>query len=262
MFSCPIAGVGEAIVRWTRRRGLAFSGRMRPVWGRRPMTPCFDGWQCHTPTAIWPWRRPTEAPAMVMISLGDRALSTEPAGNQWLAVSIGRRQQGATKIPSDWLASLEAPKTCYWASVAWALPCGLIQITSTSLSRRHEELVGLWTDPLSSPPAGMNDFSYLHTNCFELSIFLGCDKFPHESELALEWENNREALLSFIEQVRFRLIRRVGTFYFNCLEHQHGTNQHTWKIACYFTLSLAFQRLHWHFLPIVVRGCILGQFPP
>ena len=47
----------------------------------------------------------------------------------------------------------------------------------------------------------MNDFSYLHTNCFELSIFLGCDKFPHESELPLEWENNREALLSFIEQV-------------------------------------------------------------
>ncbi|KAK6316208.1 hypothetical protein J4Q44_G00137320 [Coregonus suidteri] len=47
----------------------------------------------------------------------------------------------------------------------------------------------------------MNDFSYLHTNCFELSVFLGCDKFPHESELPLEWENNREALLSFIEQV-------------------------------------------------------------
>lgn len=48
----------------------------------------------------------------------------------------------------------------------------------------------------------MNDFSYLHTNCFELSVFLGCDKFPHESELPLEWESNRESLLSFIEQVR------------------------------------------------------------
>ncbi|XP_061657445.1 adipocyte enhancer-binding protein 1 [Syngnathoides biaculeatus] len=47
----------------------------------------------------------------------------------------------------------------------------------------------------------MNDFSYLHTNCFEISVFLGCDKFPHESELPVEWENNREALLSFIEQV-------------------------------------------------------------
>lgn len=53
-------------------------------------------------------------------------------------------------------------------------------------------------------PAGMNDFSYLHTNCFELSVFLGCDKFPHESELPLEWENNKESLLSFIEQVKSR----------------------------------------------------------
>nr|XP_015195686.1 PREDICTED: adipocyte enhancer-binding protein 1 [Lepisosteus oculatus] len=47
----------------------------------------------------------------------------------------------------------------------------------------------------------MNDFSYLHTNCFELSIFVGCDKFPHESELPQEWESNREALLVFMEQV-------------------------------------------------------------
>uniref|UniRef100_A0A8C9RGD6 Inactive carboxypeptidase-like protein X2 n=1 Tax=Scleropages formosus TaxID=113540 RepID=A0A8C9RGD6_SCLFO len=47
----------------------------------------------------------------------------------------------------------------------------------------------------------MNDFSYLHTNCFELSVFVGCDKFPHESELPHEWENNRESLLVFMEQV-------------------------------------------------------------
>lgn len=47
----------------------------------------------------------------------------------------------------------------------------------------------------------MNDFSYLHTNCYELSIFLGCDKFPHQSELAREWEKNREAMLTFMEQV-------------------------------------------------------------
>jgi len=50
--------------------------------------------------------------------------------------------------------------------------------------------------------AGMNDFSFLHTNCFELSMFVGCDKFPHESELPEEWENNRESLLVFMEQVR------------------------------------------------------------
>ncbi|XP_067857220.1 inactive carboxypeptidase-like protein X2 [Heptranchias perlo] len=47
----------------------------------------------------------------------------------------------------------------------------------------------------------INDFTYLHTNCFQLSIYVGCDKFPHESELAKEWENNQEALLFFMEQV-------------------------------------------------------------
>ncbi|KAG7260153.1 hypothetical protein CRUP_038892 [Coryphaenoides rupestris] len=47
----------------------------------------------------------------------------------------------------------------------------------------------------------MNDFSYLHTNCLELSMYIGCDKFPHESELPEEWENNRESLLVFMEQV-------------------------------------------------------------
>ncbi|KAG8441009.1 hypothetical protein GDO86_006663, partial [Hymenochirus boettgeri] len=52
------------------------------------------------------------------------------------------------------------------------------------------------------PQSGtMNDFSYLHTNCLEMSIYLGCDKYPHENELAEEWEINKEALLSFIEQV-------------------------------------------------------------
>uniref|UniRef100_A0A673LD41 Inactive carboxypeptidase-like protein X2 n=1 Tax=Sinocyclocheilus rhinocerous TaxID=307959 RepID=A0A673LD41_9TELE len=50
-------------------------------------------------------------------------------------------------------------------------------------------------------PGSMNDFSYLRTNCFELSIFLGCDKFPHQSELLREWEHNKEALLTFMAQV-------------------------------------------------------------
>lgn len=47
----------------------------------------------------------------------------------------------------------------------------------------------------------MNDFSYLHTNCFEITVELSCDKFPHASELPGEWENNRESLLLYMEQV-------------------------------------------------------------
>lgn len=48
---------------------------------------------------------------------------------------------------------------------------------------------------------GMNDFSYMHTNCFEVTVELSCDKFPHASELPVEWENNRESLLLYMEQV-------------------------------------------------------------
>ena len=62
--------------------------------------------------------------------------------------------------------------------------------------------LGAWFSyVLSGWLAGLNDFSYLHTNCFELSIYVGCDKFPHESQLPEEWENNRESLIVFMEQV-------------------------------------------------------------
>ncbi|KAA8594455.1 hypothetical protein FQN60_011590 [Etheostoma spectabile] len=48
---------------------------------------------------------------------------------------------------------------------------------------------------------GMSDFNYLHTNCLEITVELGCDKFPSEAELYPEWKRNKEALLSFMESV-------------------------------------------------------------
>ncbi|XP_048826778.1 carboxypeptidase Z-like isoform X2 [Brienomyrus brachyistius] len=50
-------------------------------------------------------------------------------------------------------------------------------------------------------PGGMSDFNYLHTNCLEITVELGCDKFPAEEELYNEWKRNKEALLSFMESV-------------------------------------------------------------
>ncbi|XP_075547362.1 carboxypeptidase D-like [Dermacentor variabilis] len=47
---------------------------------------------------------------------------------------------------------------------------------------------------------GMQDFNYLGSNDFEITIELGCRKFPSESELGKEWEENKQALLNFLWQ--------------------------------------------------------------
>lgn len=59
---------------------------------------------------------------------------------------------------------------------------------------------------------GMNDFSYLHNNCFEVTVELSCDKFPHASELPIEWENNKESLLVYMEQVSPAATRLTTTW--------------------------------------------------
>lgn len=49
---------------------------------------------------------------------------------------------------------------------------------------------------------GMQDYNYVHSNSFELTLELGCTKFPKPEELPRYWDENREALLTFIEMSR------------------------------------------------------------
>lgn len=46
---------------------------------------------------------------------------------------------------------------------------------------------------------GMQDFNYLHSNCFEVTFELSCCKFPHAKTLPKEWRLNKEPLMAFIE---------------------------------------------------------------
>ena len=47
----------------------------------------------------------------------------------------------------------------------------------------------------------MQDWNYVHTNCFEITLELGCRKFPKAELLSGFWEANKYPLLVYIGQV-------------------------------------------------------------
>lgn len=52
-----------------------------------------------------------------------------------------------------------------------------------------------------SVSGGMQDFNYLHSNCFEITVEQGCTKYPPASQLGDIWNANREAMYAFINEV-------------------------------------------------------------
>lgn len=57
---------------------------------------------------------------------------------------------------------------------------------------------------------GMQDFNYLHSNAFEITFELSCCKYPsaQDGHLGKEWDNNKEALLAYMEMVGARAGRQ------------------------------------------------------
>lgn len=47
---------------------------------------------------------------------------------------------------------------------------------------------------------GMQDFNYVYSNCFEVTVELSCCKFPVAADMPKYWKDNKEALLAFMEQ--------------------------------------------------------------
>ncbi|VDM42037.1 unnamed protein product [Toxocara canis] len=58
---------------------------------------------------------------------------------------------------------------------------------------------------------GMQDWQYVHTNCMEITIEMGCFKFPFNDMLPKLWDEHKYSLLAFMQFVR----RGVKGFVFN-----------------------------------------------
>uniref|UniRef100_A0A914WXU1 Peptidase M14 carboxypeptidase A domain-containing protein n=1 Tax=Plectus sambesii TaxID=2011161 RepID=A0A914WXU1_9BILA len=48
---------------------------------------------------------------------------------------------------------------------------------------------------------GMQDWNYVHTNCFEVTVEMGCFKFPYPSMLKQLWNEHKFSHLAFLEEV-------------------------------------------------------------
>lgn len=48
---------------------------------------------------------------------------------------------------------------------------------------------------------GMQDYNYDSSNCFELTLELGCDKYPPKEHMWMYWYQNKDSLLNFMNKV-------------------------------------------------------------
>ena len=48
---------------------------------------------------------------------------------------------------------------------------------------------------------GMQDWNYEWTNDYDITLELGCDKYPSKEHLEPLWDDNKEALMTYMEHV-------------------------------------------------------------
>lgn len=107
-----------------------------------------------------------------------------------------------------------------------------------------------------SVTGGMQDWNYVRAQVMEITIEMGCDKFPNASQLLSLWNDHREPMILFIEQIHHNvhgfvrssigtLIPRAAIIF----DHSHHTVYST-QYGDYFRLSLPGR----HNITIVADG--------
>ena len=51
----------------------------------------------------------------------------------------------------------------------------------------------------------MMDYNYMQKNCWEVSVYLGCCKFPFANTLEHFWTANKKPLIYFMHQVSAKI---------------------------------------------------------
>ncbi|VDQ04113.1 unnamed protein product [Trichobilharzia regenti] len=59
---------------------------------------------------------------------------------------------------------------------------------------------------------GMQDWNYLFTGCMEITLELGCTKYPWASEISTYWNDNKYSLVSFLSEARCFLVIHCKSF--------------------------------------------------
>ena len=52
-----------------------------------------------------------------------------------------------------------------------------------------------------SVSGGMQDWNYVNTNCFEITIEVACFKYPYAQELKSYWDKNKRSLIQYMKEV-------------------------------------------------------------
>ncbi|CAL1541309.1 unnamed protein product [Lymnaea stagnalis] len=103
-----------------------------------------------------------------------------------------------------------------------------------------------------SVSGGMQDYNYLHTNTFEITLEVSCCKYPTSDQLPSFWRDNKEALLRYMEQTHTGIKGLIGTRSGNPLPnvkvHVSGINHDVtssdigeyWRILAPGTYTVSF----------------------